>query len=81
MNYDYKIIVDGILLYIEIAGIIYNCKEIDWRNHTFPSKRKRDCQQKMLKKEQRLIESEQHFLFLFKSEMFNSHYRNIFNKK
>ena len=61
--------------------IIYNCKECDWRNHTFPSKQERDYQQKMLKKEQRLLESGQHFLFLFKSEMFNNHYRNILENK
>ena len=49
-------------------------------NRTF-SKQERDYQQKMLKKEQRLIESGQHFLFLFKSEMFNDHYKNILNEK
>lgn len=81
INCDYKIMVDGIALYIEIAGIIYNCKDCDWRNHTFPSKQERDYQQKMLKKEQRLIESGQHFLFLFKSEMFNDNYKNILNEK
>lgn len=81
MNCDYKIMVDGVPLYIEIAGIIYNCQENDWRNHTFSSKQERDYQQKMLKKEQRLIESGQHFIFLFKSEMFNDHYKNILNEK
>ena len=81
MNCDYKIMVNGVPLYIEIAGIIYNCQENDWRNHAFSSKQERDYQQKMLKKEQRLIESGQHFLFLFKSEMFNDHYKNILNEK
>lgn len=81
MNCDYKVMIDGVPLYIEIAGIIYNSKEIDWRNHTFPSNQERDYQQKMLKKEQRLLESGQHFLFLFKSEMFNNHYRNILKNK
>ena len=73
--------VDGIPLYVEIAGIIYNCKENDWRNHTFSSKQEKNYQQKMLKKEKRLIENGQHFLFLFKSEMFNDHYKNILNEK
>lgn len=81
MNCDYKIMVDGVPLYIEIAGIIYNCKEIDWRNHIFSSKQERDYQQKMLKKEQRMLESGQHFLFLFKSEMFNGKYKNILSSK
>lgn len=81
MNCDYKIMIDNVPLYVEIAGIIYNCQENDWRSHTFSSKQERDYQQKMLKKEQRLIESGQHFLFLFKSEMFNDHYKNILNEK
>ena len=81
MNCDYKIMVDGIPLYVEIAGIIYNCKENDWRNHTFSSKQEKNYQQKMLKKEKRLIENGQHFLFLFKSEIFNDHYKNILNEK
>lgn len=81
MNCDYKIIVDGIPLYVEIAGIIYNCIDDDWREHNFSSKQEQNYQKKMIKKEQRLIESGQHFLFLFKTEMFNDNYKEIFKNK
>ena len=35
----------------------------------------------MIKKEQRLIESGKHFLFLFKTEMFNDDYKTILKNK
>lgn len=80
MNCDYKIIIDEIPLYIEIAGIIYTCQDDDWRTHVFSSKQEKAYQEKMLKKEQRLIKSGHHFLFLFKSEIFNDKYKDILNK-
>ena len=77
MNCDYKIMIDDTPLYIEIAGIIYNCKDDDWHIHQFSSKKENDYRDKMIKKEKRLIESGQHFLFLFKTEMFNDEYKII----
>lgn len=77
MNCDYEIIVGDAPLYVEIAGIIYNCMDDDWREHHFSSKQEQNYQKKMIKKEQRLIGSGQHFLFLFKSEMFNDEYKTI----
>ena len=77
MNCDYKIMIDGIPLYVEIAGIIYNCKDDTWREHKFASKKENEYRDKMIKKEKRLIESGQHFLFLFKTEMFNDEYKTI----
>ena len=77
MNCDYKIMIDGIPLYVEIAGIIYNCKDDSWRDHKFASKKENEYRDKMIKKEKRLIESGQHFLFLFKTEMFNDEYKTI----
>lgn len=77
MNCDYKIMIDGTPLYVEIAGIIYNCKDDSWRDHKFASKKENEYRDKMIKKEKRLIESSQHFLFLFKSEMFNDEYKII----
>lgn len=81
MNCDYKIIVDDVPLYVEIAGIIYNSIDDDWREHHFSSKQEQNYQKKMIKKEQRLIESGQHFLFLFKTEMFNDDYKTILKNK
>ena len=77
MNCDYKIMIDGVPLYIEIAGIIYNCKDDSWREHKFASKKENEYRDKMIKKENRLVESGQHFLFLFKTEMFNDEYKTI----
>ena len=77
MNCDYKIMIDGTPLYVEIAGIIYNCKDDSWRDHKFASKKENEYRDKMIKKEKRLIESGQHFLFLFKTEMFNDEYKTI----
>ena len=81
MNRDYKIMIDGNPLYVEIAGIIYNSMDDDWREHHFSSKQEQNYQKKMIKKEQRLIESGQHFLFLFKTEMFNDDYKTILKNK
>lgn len=75
MNCDYKIMIGDIPLYVEIAGIIYNCQDETWKEHTFASKQENEYKIKMIKKEQRLIESNQRFLFLFKSEMFNDKYK------
>lgn len=77
MNCDYKIMIDGIPLYVEIAGIIYNRIDLDWRNITFSSKQENEYRDKMIRKEKRMIESGQNFLFLFKSEMFNEEYKMI----
>lgn len=77
MNCDYKILIGDIPLYVEIAGIIYNRSDSDWRNISFSSKRENEYRDKMIKKEKLMIESGQHFLFLFKTEMFNEQYKTI----
>lgn len=77
MNCDYKIMISNIPLYVEIAGIIYNSENEDWRHHNFSSKQENEYRDKMIKKEKRMIESGQHFLFLFKTEMFNGEYKAI----
>lgn len=77
MNCDYKILIGDIPLYIEIAGIIYNRSDSNWRNISFSSKQENDYRDKMIKKEKCMIESGQHFLFLFKTEMFNEQYKTI----
>lgn len=81
MNCDYKIMIDGTPLYIEIAGIIHNCKDDSWRKHQYSSKKENEYRDKMLRKEQRLMESKQYFLFLFKSEMYNGEYKAILQNK
>jgi hypothetical protein len=73
--------IDGVPLYVEIAGLIYNRIDANWRNITFSSKQENEYRDKMIKKEKRMIESGQQFLFLFKSEMFNNQYKNILQNK
>ena len=81
MNCDYKIMIDGTPLYIEIAGIIYNCIDGDWHTHTFSSKRENDYKDKMLRKENRLIENNCHYVFLFKPDIFSENYKTILQNK
>lgn len=81
MNCDYKIMIDGIPLYVEIAGIIYNCINDDWHTHKFSSKRENDYKDKMLRKENRLVENNCNFIFLFKSDMFSENYKIILQNK
>ena len=81
MNCDYKIMINGTPLYVEIAGMIYDCINESWRDHTFASKHENQYRDKMIKKEQRLMENDCNFLFLFKFEMFNNKYREILQNK
>lgn len=52
-------------------------KNEDWRCHKFSSKHENEYRDKMFKKEKRMIESRQNFLFLFKTEMFNDEYKTF----
>lgn len=81
MNCDYKIMIDDIPLYVEIAGIIYNCIDDDWRTHTFSSKRENDYRDKMLRKENRLIENNCNYIFLFKPDILSENYKTILQNK
>lgn len=81
MNCDYKIMIYGLPLYVEIAGIIYNKNDINWRITEFSSKQENDYRDKMIRKEIRLLESGCPFLFLFKSEMFTDNYKELLNEK
>lgn len=81
MNCDYKIIINGVPLYIEIAGIIYNCIDEDWRNHSFASEQENKYRDKMIIKEKRLIENDCNYVFLFRSEMVNDKYKSILTNK
>lgn len=81
MNCDYKIIINSIPLYVEIAGIIYNCKEDKWFEHTFSSKQENTYRDKMVKKEKLLIDSKQNYILLFKDNMVTDEYKNILQNK
>lgn len=81
INCDYCVEVNGIKLYIEIAGIINSHQNSDWRTQTYSSKTEKDYQQKMIKKEKFLIESGNKFLFLFKNDILNNTYKEILNNE
>lgn len=81
MNCDYKIMINSIPIYVEIAGIIYNCLNEDWHNHKFASEKENQYRDKMIIKEQRLIENNCNYIFLFRSEMINDKYKTILQNK
>lgn len=81
INCDYKIIINNKVLYVEIAGIIYNIKDSQWKNHKFSYKIAQDYQNKMIKKEKILIDNGKNFLFLFSNDMKNNNYKIVFNNK
>lgn len=81
MNCDYKIMINDIPLYVEIAGLLYNCVNENWREHDFTSKIEKQYKKKMLKKEQKLIETNSHFLFIVSNEMYGGTYKEIFQNK
>ena len=81
INCDYCLEVNDIKLYIEIAGIINSHQNSDWRTQIYSSKTEKDYQQKMIKKENFLIESGNKFLFLFKNDILNNTYKEILNNE
>lgn len=78
---DYVIQVDGKPLYIEIAGIIYNTLEDDWRNRKYASKRENSYRDKMILKEKLLLNAGVNFIFLFPWDMVSGKYVDILNTK
>lgn len=78
---DYVIEINGQPLYIEIAGIIYNTLEDDWRQRKYPSKRENGYRDKMIKKENLLIKANANHLFFFPWDMISGKYTEKLNNK
>lgn len=78
---DYVLQLDEKPLYIEIAGIIYNTLEDDWRDREYPSKRENIYRDKMILKEKLLREANVDFIFLFPWDMVSGKYVGILNNK
>ena len=78
---DYVIQINGKLLYIEIAGIIYNTLDDDWRERVYHSKRENIYRDKMIIKENLLIDANVDFIFLFPWDMVSGKYIDILNNK
>ena len=81
INCDYCICIDGKYLYVEIAGIINKPIKDDWKTHSYSSKQEIGYQQKMIRKEKLLIESNCDFLFIFKNDILNGLYKEILQNK
>ena len=75
INCDYVIEHDNQIFYIEIAGMIYNNAEDNWRSTNYASKRENDYRDKMIVKEDLLIQNSKSFLFLFPRDMMNDEYK------
>lgn len=81
-NCDYCLhLSNGEKLYIEIAGVIYNGKNDSWRTTDYKYKKHKSYQEKMLFKENLLIESHCNYLFLFPYEMKTGKYKEILKNK
>lgn len=81
INCDYKIIVNGTPLYLEVAGIIYNCNNKDWKNIIYSSNQENNYKDKMIKKEKLLKENKCEYLFLFKDNFEENDYKNLIENK
>lgn len=62
---------------IEVAGIIYEPAEANWREHQYASQQEMAYRDKMVRKEQLLSDAEVPFLFVFRDDMHNGNYINI----
>lgn len=81
INCDYKIIVNGTPLYLEVAGIIYNCNNKEWKNIIYSSNQENNYKDKMIKKEKLLKENKCEYLFLFKDNFEENDYKNLIENK
>lgn len=60
---------------VEVAGIIYAPRNLDWRTHEFASKPENDYRDKMIAKEQILLDASVPHLFLFQYDMNSGVYK------
>lgn len=74
-NCDYEITINGEKYYIEICGLIHNGKSYNWRENSNTNSRNANYQNKMIKKEQLLINADKKYLFLFPEDMLNDIYK------
>ena len=76
LNCDYVINIDGKLLYIEIAGIIYNTSMNNWKETKYKTKIENEYRDKMIIKEGLLLKYNKPFLFLFPWDMQSGKYKD-----
>lgn len=72
---DYVININNKLLYIEIAGVIYNTKSNEWKNVIYKTKRENSYRDNMIFKESLLLKNNKAYLFLFPYDMLSGNYK------
>lgn len=74
---DYVINVNGMMKYIEVAGMIYNVEDTtdNWRTHQYSSDRENEYRDKMVFKEHLLNKAGVPFLLLFNTDMSGDRYK------
>lgn len=75
INCDYVINVKDTLLYVEIAGVIYNNISDNWRTAQYNTKRENNYRENMILKEDLLLKHNKSFLFLFPWDMLSGKYK------
>ena len=76
MTCDYLIKIDKVEIYIEVAGMINNFEDEDWRTHDFVNKVSNAYRDKMIYKEQIFKQHNLNYLFIFANEMKDGSYKN-----
>lgn len=81
INCDYVLNINNKELYIEVAGIIYNSKNNDWKDRIYKTEMEnkyRDC---LIKKEKILMKNKKEFILLFPNDMKRENYKTIVKNK
>lgn len=81
MTCDYLISLDNIKLYIEVAGMINNYDDEDWRSHYYANTVTDSYLKKMIMKEQIFKKYNLNYLFLFANEINDGLYKRIIDDK
>lgn len=77
MTCDYLIKFNDKQIYIEVAGLITNLNNEDWRVHNYTNKVNNEYRDKMILKEQIFKKNGLDYLFLFANEMNDDSFKDI----
>lgn len=75
---DYVININGLNLFVEVAGIIFRPSGMDFSTYDYGAKRQNEYRNKMILKRRVLEEMGVNYLFLFSNDMNNETYIKLF---
>lgn len=75
---DYVININGLNLFVEVAGIIFRPSGVDFSTYDYGAKRQNEYRNKMILKRRVLEEMGVNYLFLFSNDMNNETYIKLF---